>query len=103
MRLANIFTDQLAAETAAYMTVRHPLVVSPVIAVKPVQADLLLLFLSDYAVLAARIAISNLHKETKKTFSHVIHDLFSYGQSSDSLSPIFEPFLMSIFSSQPKK
>lgn len=34
----------------------------------------------DYAVLAARIAISNLHKETKKTFSHVIRDLYEYGQ-----------------------
>lgn len=32
----------------------------------------------DYAILAARIAISNLHKETKKTFSHVIHDLYNY-------------------------
>jgi len=37
----------LAAETAATMTTKHP----------------------DYAVLAARIAVSNLHKETKKTFS----------------------------------
>lgn len=35
----------------------------------------------DYAVLAARIAISNLHKETKKTFSHVIKDLYTYGAS----------------------
>ncbi|KAH8925598.1 ribonucleoside-diphosphate reductase large chain [Atractiella rhizophila] len=48
--------DNLAAETAAYMTTRHP----------------------DYAVLAARIAISNLHKETKKQFSQVIDDLFNY-------------------------
>ncbi|GAA5883417.1 hypothetical protein JCM16303_003785 [Sporobolomyces ruberrimus] len=48
--------DNLAAETAAYMTTRHP----------------------DYAILAARIAISNLHKETKKTFSHVIADLYNY-------------------------
>ena len=39
--------DTLAAETAAYMTTKHP----------------------DYAILAARIAISNLHKETKKHFS----------------------------------
>jgi hypothetical protein len=39
--------DNLAAETAATMTTKHP----------------------DYAILAARIAISNLHKETKKTFS----------------------------------
>lgn len=39
--------DTLAAETAATMTTKHP----------------------DYAVLAARIAVSNLHKETKKLFS----------------------------------
>ncbi|KAE8214715.1 hypothetical protein CF319_g3206 [Tilletia indica] len=48
--------DNLAAETAAYKTTTHP----------------------DYAVLAARIAISNLHKETKKTFSSVITDLYEY-------------------------
>lgn len=32
----------------------------------------------DYAILAARIAISNLHKETKKTFSEVVKDLYTY-------------------------
>lgn len=41
--------DNLAAETAATMTTKHP----------------------DYAILAARIAVSNLHKETKKVFSGV--------------------------------
>ncbi|XP_046388894.1 ribonucleoside-diphosphate reductase large subunit [Ischnura elegans] len=46
--------DNLAAETAATMTTKHP----------------------DYAILAARIAVSNLHKETKKTFSEVMDDLF---------------------------
>ena len=48
--------DDLAAETAASMTTVHP----------------------DYAILAARIAVSNLHKSTKKTFSEVIEDLYSY-------------------------
>ncbi|KAJ5455921.1 Ribonucleoside-diphosphate reductase large chain [Penicillium daleae] len=48
--------DNLAAETAAYMTVTHP----------------------DYAILAARIAVSNLHKQTKKQFSMVISDLYHY-------------------------
>lgn len=43
--------DNLAAETAATLTTRHP----------------------DYALLAARIAVSNLHKETKKTFSGKIY------------------------------
>jgi ribonucleoside-diphosphate reductase subunit M1 len=47
--------DNLAAEIAATMTTKHP----------------------DYAVLAARIVVSNLHKETKKQFSEVIEDLFS--------------------------
>ena len=45
-----------AAETAAYMTVTHP----------------------DYAILAARIAVSNLHKQTKKQFSSVVSDLYHY-------------------------
>ncbi|KAI0345961.1 hypothetical protein BDW22DRAFT_1353597 [Trametopsis cervina] len=48
--------DNLAAETAAYLTTKHP----------------------DYAILAARIAVSNLHKETKKNFSAVIKDLHDY-------------------------
>jgi len=48
--------DTLAAETAAYLTTQHP----------------------DYAVLAARIAVSNLHKETKKRFSEVMDELYNY-------------------------
>ncbi|WP_372794886.1 ribonucleoside-diphosphate reductase subunit alpha [Lutibacter sp.] len=48
--------DNLAAETAATMTVQHP----------------------DYAKLAARIAVSNLHKNTKKSFSEVMMDLYNY-------------------------
>ncbi|KAG2197396.1 hypothetical protein INT47_005649 [Mucor saturninus] len=54
--VTTIELDNLAAETAAYMTTSHP----------------------DYALLAARIAISNLHKETKKVFSQVVHDLYTY-------------------------
>ncbi len=48
--------DNLAAEVAATMTTAHP----------------------DYARLAARISVSNLHKNTKKTFSEVMHDLYVY-------------------------
>jgi ribonucleoside-diphosphate reductase alpha subunit len=48
--------DNLAAETCASMTTVHP----------------------DYAILAARIAVSNLHKNTKKSFSEVIEDLYRY-------------------------
>ncbi len=48
--------DNLAAETAAAMTTKHP----------------------DYAILAARIAISNLHKETEKSFSNTVEKLYRY-------------------------
>ena len=48
--------DNLAAEIAATMTTAHP----------------------DYARLAARISVSNLHKNTKKTFSEVMDDLHKY-------------------------
>lgn len=48
--------DSLAAEVAASLTTRHP----------------------DFAQLAARIAISNLHKETKKSFSETMSDLYNY-------------------------
>ncbi len=48
--------DNLAAETAASMTIAHP----------------------DYAQLAARIAISNLHSSTKKSFSETMNEMFHY-------------------------
>jgi len=48
--------DNLAAETAASLTVRHP----------------------DYAQLASRIAVSNLHKNTIKSFSKTIESLYNY-------------------------
>jgi ribonucleoside-diphosphate reductase alpha chain len=48
--------DNLAAETAATMTVRHP----------------------DYALLASRIAVSNLHKNTEKSFSKTMEMLYNY-------------------------
>ncbi len=48
--------DNLTAEVAATMTVKHP----------------------DYALLASRIAVSNLHKNTKKSFSEVMKDLYEY-------------------------
>jgi ribonucleoside-diphosphate reductase alpha chain len=61
--------DNLAAETAASMTIAHP----------------------DYAQLAARIAVSNLHKNTKKSFSETMSDMYLYvnprtGQKSPLLS-----------------
>jgi hypothetical protein len=72
--------DNLAAETAAYMTTRHPVCLR-VRLTKPLRISWLTSTnarAQDYAILAARIAISNLHKETKKTFSHVITDLYNY-------------------------
>lgn len=48
--------DNLAAETSASMTTKHP----------------------DYAILAARIAVSNLHKNTNKSFSKNIEAMYKY-------------------------
>ncbi|GAL87290.1 ribonucleoside diphosphate reductase subunit alpha [Sporocytophaga myxococcoides] len=48
--------DNLAAEIAASLTTKHP----------------------DYAILAARIAISNLHKVTSKSFSNTMKRLYTY-------------------------
>lgn len=48
--------DNLAAEIAASMTTTHP----------------------DFAQLAARISVSNLHKNTKKSFSETMTDLYNY-------------------------
>lgn len=48
--------DNLAAETAATLTIRHP----------------------DYAILASRIAVSNLHKNTQKSFSQTMKALYEY-------------------------
>jgi len=47
----------------------------------------------DYAQLAARIAVSNLHKETKKRFSDVVEDLFSYiNPRNKQKSPLISQF-----------
>lgn len=48
--------DNLAAEVCASLTVKHP----------------------DYATLAARIAISNLHKTTSQSFSNTMKRLYTY-------------------------
>ncbi|AGR36526.1 I4L [Monkeypox virus] len=67
--------DTLAAEIAATCTTQHP----------------------DYAILAARIAISNLHKETKKLFSEVMEDLFNYvNPKNGKHSPIISSITMDI-------
>jgi ribonucleoside-diphosphate reductase subunit M1 len=43
----------------------------------------------DYAILAARIAVSNLHKQTKKMFSQVISDLYHYVNPVRTQFPLF--------------
>jgi len=48
--------DNLAAETAASLTITHP----------------------DYAILASRMAVSNLHKNTVKSFSETMRKLYNY-------------------------
>ena len=59
--------DNLAAEVAATNTITHP----------------------DYALLASRIAVSNLHKNTKKSFSGVVKDLYEYiDPKTDKKAPL---------------
>lgn len=67
--VTTIELDNLAAEIAATLTTKHP----------------------DYAKLAARIAISNLHKTTSKSFSSTMKRLYTYvdpktGQNAPLLS-----------------
>ena len=53
--------DNLAAETAASLATRHP----------------------DYAILASRIAVSNLHKNTIKSFSETMRKMYNYIDKSN--------------------
>ncbi len=55
-KVSTVELDNLAAETAASMATIHP----------------------DYALLAARIAVSNLHKQTEKSFHKVVQALYKY-------------------------
>ena len=54
--VTTVVLDNLAAETAASKTIEHP----------------------DYALLASRISVSNLHKNTKKSFSETMEDLYRF-------------------------
>ncbi len=54
--VTTIQLDNLAAEVCVSLTTRHP----------------------DYALLASRLAVSNLHKNTKKSFTETISDLYHY-------------------------
>lgn len=59
--------DNLAAETAASLATKHP----------------------DYAILASRIAVSNLHKNTIKSFSETMRKMYLYvDKSNGKKSPL---------------
>jgi ribonucleoside-diphosphate reductase alpha chain len=67
--------DNLAAEVAAMLTTEHP----------------------DYALLASRIAISNLQKNTLKSFSQTICELYHYVDSkTGKKSPLISEEVFSI-------
>jgi ribonucleoside-diphosphate reductase alpha chain len=67
--------DNLAAETAASLTITHP----------------------DYAILASRIAVSNLHKNTTKSFSATMRKLHTYtDKSTGKLLPMIADDIMAI-------
>src|ERR1051325_4575084 len=67
--------DNLAAEIAASLTTKHP----------------------DYALLASRIAVSNLHKNTKKSFSQAMRDLYNYhNPKTNERSPMIADDVMEI-------
>ena len=51
--ITTVELDELAAQTAAYMATQHP----------------------DFSILAARISVSNLHKQTEKSFSKNVERL----------------------------
>ena len=74
--------DNLAAETAATMTTAHP----------------------DYARLAARIAVSNLHKNTKKSFSETMDDLYFYvNPRTEKKSPLLADDVYEIIKANAEK
>jgi hypothetical protein len=64
--------DNLAAETSAYMNIIHP----------------------HYSILAARIAVDNLHKETKNYFHETISDLYHY---VDKAGKIFKKIVDTVY------
>ena len=61
--------DDLASETAAFLTTQHP----------------------DYGKLAARIAVSNLHKETNKNFTETMMRMYGLPPHPPR-APRFQPF-----------
>jgi ribonucleoside-diphosphate reductase alpha chain len=67
--------DNLAAETAASLTITHP----------------------DYAILASRIAVSNLHKNTTKSFSATMRKLHQYtDKATGKVLPLIADDVMAV-------
>ncbi len=66
--------DELAAQTAAYLSTQHP----------------------DFSILAARISISNMHKQTCKAFSEVVKVLYENVDIHNNHSPIVSKELYDI-------
>lgn len=60
--------DELAAQTAANMATIHP----------------------DFGLLAGRIAVSRLHKDTNESFSETMSDLYTYGMIADDVHTIIQ-------------
>lgn len=77
--VTTIELDELAAQTAASCATRHP----------------------DFSTLAARISVSNLHKQTSKVFSEVVEQLHSHvhpktGQPSQLVSEKLYDIVMAV-------
>ncbi len=66
--------DELAAEIAAYLSIEQP----------------------AYSVLAARIAISNMHKQTSKSFTTVVRTLHAHRDLTDEEAPMVSDDLLSL-------
>ncbi len=67
--------DNLAAETSASLATKHP----------------------DYALLASRIAVSNLHKNTVKSFSETMRKLYNYlDKASGKKTPLIADDVMNV-------
>ena len=74
--------DNLAAEVSATMTTSHP----------------------DYATLAARISVSNLHKNTKKSFSETMADLYNYvNPRTEKKAPLLSDEVYSVIKKNAEK
>ena len=70
--------DELASQNSMSMITTHP----------------------DYATLAARISISNLHKETSDSFYDVMTSLYNYKDVQDNHAPLIDKRIIDILSNE---